>query len=80
MNEIDKYTKEELYDMCNALMHTKESYESMLDVYDEMVTWYERKIEERNAGIRRSHNEGREYIGKETEYIGKDWAERKKFV
>ena len=48
MNEIDKYTKEELYDMCNELMHTKELYESMLDVYDEMVTWYERKIEERN--------------------------------
>ena len=48
MNEIDKYTKEELYDMCNELMHTKELYENMLDVYDEMVTWYERKIEERN--------------------------------
>lgn len=48
MNEIDKYTKEELYDMCNELMHTNELYESMLDVYDEMVTWYEKKIEERN--------------------------------
>ena len=48
MNEIDKYTKEELYDMCNELMHTKELYESMLDNYDEIVTWYERKFEERN--------------------------------
>lgn len=48
MNGIDNYSKEELYDMCNELIHTKELYESMLDVYDEMVTWYERKIEERN--------------------------------
>lgn len=48
MNGIDNYSKEELYDMYNELMHTKELYESMLDAYDEMITWYERKIEERN--------------------------------
>ena len=48
MNELNNYSIEELYDMCNELIHTKELYESMLDVYDEMVTWYERKIEERN--------------------------------
>ena len=48
MNEIDKYTKEELYDMCNELMRTKKLYESMLDDYNVMVTWYERKFEEKN--------------------------------
>ena len=45
---IDKYSKEELYNMCNELIGINELYKGMLDTYVAIIVKYEKELERKN--------------------------------